>query len=154
MALKGDRYEAITDITFFMDQVAERGGVVCMKTAGSGAALDQSEAEVEYAANPSGRYAVGVLLNDMVDIDLTRQKRNVYKNEMQKGSKVTILREGWVLTNMIASGVTVVGTGDKAYVTASGELTNADDGGCLEVGRWESSVDADGYARLYVKLPK
>ena len=40
MALKGDRYLAITEVSYFMDQVAERGGIVVLKTAGSGAALD------------------------------------------------------------------------------------------------------------------
>ena len=154
MALKGSRYEGITDISFFMDKVAERGGVVCLKTAGSGAALDQASAEVEYAANPSGMMPVGVLLCDMVDKDLTKTHLNFHKDEVQKGGKVVLLLDGWVTTDVIDTGVSVAG-GELAYVQASGELTNtAGAGGNVEVGRWFSSEDEDGYAKLYVKLPK
>lgn len=153
MALKGDRFEAITDISFFMDQVAEKGGVASLKTAGSGAALDQAAAEVEYAADPSGHFPVGLLLNDMVNRDLTKEHMNWYKNEMQKGSKVTLLLEGWVVTDMIESGVTPAG-GEVAYVGVSGLLTNSDSNNAVAVGRWLSAKDADGYAKVYVKLPK
>lgn len=153
MALKGDRFEAITDISFFMDQVAEKGGVACLKTAGSGAALDQAAAEVEYAADPSGKFPVGLLLNDMVNRDLTKEHMNWYKNEMQKGSKVTLLLEGFVVTNMIESGISPAG-GDIAYVGVSGLLTDSDSNNAVAVGRWLSSKDPDGYAKVYVKLPK
>lgn len=158
MALKGDRYVAITEITFFMDQVAERGGIAVMKTVGSGAALDQQAAEVEYVAAPSGKYPIGLLLDDMVNKDLTQTHLNFQKSEQQKGSKVALLREGWVVTNMLysATGVLHIPTaGAKAYVGPSGLLTkSAGAGGYLEVGRWESTQDEDGYAKLYVKLPK
>lgn len=153
MALKGTRVETTTDISFFMDAVAERGGIVCMKTAGSGAAMDQSAAEVEYAAAPSGKYAVGLLLNDMVNLDLTRQHLNQHKNEVQKGSKVTLLREGFVVTDFIAA--VTPGAGDIAYVGASGLLTNVDGSGAnVAVGRFDSTKDEDGYCKVYVKLPK
>ena len=39
MALKADRHELATDISFFMDEVASRGGIACISTGGSGAAL-------------------------------------------------------------------------------------------------------------------
>ena len=80
MALKGDRYEFETTIDFFMNEVAERGGVVTLSTAGSGAALDQSAALVTYAAAQSGQVPIGILLNDMVNIDQTRQHINFHKN--------------------------------------------------------------------------
>lgn len=153
MALKGDRHLVIDDISFFMDQVAEKGGVVCFKTDGSGAALDQSTAEVEYAADSSGAVPVGLLLNDMVDVDLTKYTLNPYKEEMQKGSKVTLLREGWVVTNMIPTGVSPTGSQD-AYVADSGMVTNVSTGGAPKCGEWLSAKDADGYAKLYVKLPQ
>lgn len=157
MALRNDRYEAITDISFFMDQVAERGGVVCMKTSGSGAAMDQAAAEVEYKAAPSGFMPVGILLNDMVNDDLTQTHGNFHKNEMQKGSKVTILLEGFVVTNMIYPGLTPL-KGQKAYVGYSGYLSNvapSDSSGMSTspVGRFFSTKDADGYAKVYVKSP-
>jgi len=154
MALKGDRYEAITSIEFFMDQVAERGGVVCQTTGcGSGAALDQFASQVEYAANPSGRYAVGLLLNDVVNLDLTKQHMNWYQNQMQKGGKATLLRDGWVVTNMLHTNVSI-GAGSGAYLTVSGLLTTNTSSGNLKVGRFEQTVDADGYCKVYIKLPQ
>ena len=155
MALKGDRHEVITDISFFMDQVAERGGVVCFKTGGSGAALDQSAAEVEYKASASSsNKPVGLLLNDVVNKDLTQTHLNQYKNEVQKGSKVTILRDGWVVTNMFAGTGVSPSAGETAYVAQSGLLTNSAGGGSnIAVGQWMSSKDEDGYAKVYIKLP-
>jgi len=154
MALKGDRYLAITEIGFYMDQVAECGGVAVLKTAGSGVALDQQDAEVEYAANPSGEYPVGLLLNDMVNKDLTRTHLNFQKTEQQKGSKVSLLRDGWVVTDRLEGTGIVPSGGEKAYLGLSGLLTTA--AGCdnPEVGRFESSRDEDGYVKVYVKLPR
>jgi len=158
MALKGDRYLAITEISFFMDMEAEKGGVVVMKTAGSGAALDQQAAEVEYQADSSGTYPVGLLLDDMVDKDLTRTHLNFQKSEHQKGSKVGLLRDGWVVTNMLYSATGVLHVpvaGAKAYLAPSGTLTGYA-GADVEypaVGRFESTLDEDGYVKVYIKLP-
>ena len=77
MALKADRHELQTDISFFMNEVATRGGIAILSTGGSGAAMDQSNALVTYSASPttaalaiSGIVPVGLLLNDMVNLDL------------------------------------------------------------------------------------
>ncbi|MBC8495798.1 hypothetical protein H8D36_06600 [archaeon] len=155
MALKGDRQENITDISFFMDATGDRGGVVCYKTVGSGAALDQAEAEVEYKATATGtNRPVGLLLNDVVNKDLTQTHLNYYKNEVQQGSKVTILRDGWVVTNMLAGTGITPAVGELAYVAQSGMLSNSAAGGVnIQVGEWMSSKDEDGYAKVYVKLP-
>lgn len=153
MALKGDRYLAQTDISFFMDQVAERGGVVCMKTAGSGAALDQQAAEVEYKADPSGAYAVGVLLPNMVNKDLTQTHLNFQKDEAPKGSKVGLMQQGFVVTNMFLGTPT---GGAKAYLGVSGLFTptRVANGNTPAVGRFESTVDEDGYVKVRVMLPQ
>jgi len=155
MALKGDRFEGIHDVKHFMNEVAERGGVAVISTAGSGAALDQSANLVTYAAQPSGKVPVGILLTDMVNKDLTRQHINFQKNETQKGGKVVLLKEGYVSTNMIYPGQSPAG-GDAAYVGNSGLITNVGPNS-LNAGRWigefETSKDEDGYATVYVKLP-
>ena len=162
MALKGDRYEGVTDISFFMDSTATRGGVVCVSTGGSGVALDQSAALVVYSDNPSSNVPLGLLLNDMVDIDQTRQHINFHKNEVQKGGKVTLLKQGWVVTSNIHSGTSsTCAAGDLAFLTSSGNLSNdADmaaatrgDAACPAVGRFLSSVDEDGYAKVEIQLP-
>ena len=159
MALKSDRNEVETDISFFMNEVATRGGVASISTVGSGAAMDQGGALVTYAALPSGKIPVGLLVNDMVNIDLTRQHINQHKDEVQKGGKVTLLRKGYVVTNNIEG--TTPTAGAPAYVAHSGNLSIADlsnddtdaDGSTRVVGRFLSTVDEDGYAKVYIDLP-
>ena len=67
MALRPDRNEHLTDLSFFMNETAERGIVVIHDTGGSGAAMDDSTALVKIG---SGTPA-GLLLNDVVNFDLT-----------------------------------------------------------------------------------
>tara|TARA_B100000676_G_C18058819_1_gene836326 strand:+ start:994 stop:1491 length:498 start_codon:yes stop_codon:yes gene_type:complete len=156
MALKGDRYEGMTDISFFMnDSSAAKGGVVVLSTVGSGVALDQSKALVTYAGTASGNVPVGLLLNDMVNIDQTRQHINFHKNEVQKGGKVTLLTQGWVVTDMITGTPTA---GAPAYLTDDGKLTPTQSatGGVVAtppVGRFLSSKDEDDYAKVAINLP-
>jgi len=164
MALKADRYEESTDISFFYNaSTATRGGVVVLDDGGqaSGAALDQGENLVKYKAATKNDIPVGILLNDVVNKDLTRTHLNQYKDEVQKGGKVTIMTRGWVVTNNIEG---TPKAGEKAYAVGvgvgdatAGSLTNATlftgASGTLCVGRWMSRKDADGYAKLYVNLP-
>jgi hypothetical protein len=159
MALKSDRYEFQTDVSFFMNEIAERGGVVVLPSTStpSGAAMDSSVNVVSYAANPSGLAPIGVLLNDMVNLDLTRQHINWHKDEIQKGGKVTILRKGYVVTNRIHPSGTVV-AGSKAYIADSGQfslLARATflDSGTTAIGRFLTAKDADGYAKIEINLP-
>jgi len=159
MALKSDRSVLDTDISFFMNEAATRGGIASVSTGGSGAAMDQGEALVTYAALPSGAVPVGLLLNDMVNIDLTRQHLNQHKDEVQKGGKVTLLRKGYVVTSNLQG--TSPSAGDPAYVAHSGNLATSDlssddtddDGSTRLVGRFLSGVDQDGYAKVYIDLP-
>ena len=165
MALKSDRSTLQTDISFFMNEAATRGGVVVQSTGGSGASMDNGAALVTYAANASGKIPVGLLLNDMVNIDLTRQHLNQHQDEVQKGGKVTLLKQGYVVTNKLEvnSKPTV---GAPAYVASSGLLSTSDpegyDGSTLDlsrkfdystkVGRFLSTEDADGYAKVYIDI--
>ena len=72
MALKPDRIESYTDISFFCDTVSERGGIVSHVTGGSGVSMDDANSVVRYATSQSGTKPAGLLLNDVVNIDLTR----------------------------------------------------------------------------------
>lgn len=150
MALKPDRIEARTDISFFMNTVAERGGVASVVTGGAGVAMDDASAVVGYAASVSGAVPVGILLNDVVNIDLTRQHINWYKDEMQVGGKVTLLRQGQVTTNMLVSGNTP-SAGAPAYVGPNGLLSTASTN-AARVGTFLSSKDADGYVKVDVNI--
>tara|TARA_R110000822_G_scaffold296698_1_gene419171 strand:- start:2137 stop:2592 length:456 start_codon:yes stop_codon:yes gene_type:complete len=147
MALKPDRVEHLTDLSFFLNEVAERGQFLIVSTAGSGAAMDDSTAKAAIATG-SGK-PLGLLLNDVVDLDLTRQHINFAKDEVQKGSKVLILRRGTVVTNKIETGISPAG-GDIAYYKSDGELTTDVDS--TPVGQFLSSKDADGYAKVEINV--
>jgi hypothetical protein len=152
MALKPDRIEHKTDISFFMNTVAERGGVVSAVTAttGVGVSMDDANAVVAYAANQSGSHPLGVLLNDVVNLDLTRQHINWHKDEIQVGGKVTLLRQGQVTTNRLVAGVTP-SAGVDAYVGASG-LIGTSSTNSVKIGQFLSGKDTDGYAKVSVNL--
>jgi|TARA_R110002110_G_scaffold188150_2_gene395969 hypothetical protein len=167
MALKPDRHELLTDISFFMNETAERGVVVVHSTAGSGSAMDDGNAVVTIPTTASGTNPAGLLLNDVVNIDLTRQHLNHHQDEIQKGGKVTLLKQGWVVTNKLDDGGDAITAGASAYFASSGLLTTARgldvdttaeaaevdvDYEGLRVGRFMSSKDADGYAKVYINI--
>ena len=162
MALKADRNELDVDISFFYDEdTATRGGIVILDTVGSGAAMDQSQAKVKYAVVTGASIPVGVLLNDVVNIDLTRQHINWHKDEVQKGNKVAILKKGTIVTNMVdvtgAEGSTITAgatayasSGTAGYLSASASSSNASR---LAVGRFISTKDEDDYYKVEINLP-
>jgi hypothetical protein len=147
MALKPDRIEHLTDISFFMNTTAERGGVVSFVSSGVGVSMDDADAVVDYAEACTGVPA-GVLLNDVVNYDLTRQHINWHRDEVQVGGKVTLLRIGQVTTDLI-DGDPVAG--DAAYVGPSG-LIALDCEGATKIGTFLSGKDADGFAKVSVNI--
>lgn len=155
MALKGHRHEIVTTMRYFMNEIAEEGGIATLSTAGSGANMDQSANLATYAASPSGKVPLGIVMLPMVNKDLSRQILNPYKLEVQKGGKMLLLQQGFVTTNMIYPGQSPNG-GDKAYVANSGYMTNV--GPNLTnagryIGEFTTSKDEDGYAVVTVNLP-
>lgn len=149
MALKPDRTESQVDISFFMETVEERGGVASLVTGGSGIAMDDGQAVVGYATTPSGETPVGILLNDVVDIDLTRQHINFHKDEVVVGGKVALLRVGQVVTDRL-NGSPVAG--DAAYVGVSGLLTEVQEVGAARVGTFLSNPDSEGFAKVSINI--
>tara|TARA_R100001377_G_scaffold84745_1_gene69009 strand:- start:4025 stop:4531 length:507 start_codon:yes stop_codon:yes gene_type:complete len=155
MALKADRNELDVDISFFMNETGEKGQLVCLSTVGSGAAMDQANALVQQAPATATTIPVGVLLNDVVDIDLTRQHINWHKDEVQKGGKVSILKKGYVVTDKI-TGVPTAGAlafMDDADTGNFAVAASLDDTEYNAVGRFMSIKDEDGYAKVEVNLP-
>jgi hypothetical protein len=139
------------DISFFMDEVAEAGGIAVISTGGSGAAMDQAESLATYSASPSGKVAVGLLVTPMVNKDLTQTHLNRYNGEVQKGGKVLVNRDGVWETNMVlgtpaAGGTAYLGPSGYIQVTAVNAANNP------TVGTFLSSKDEDGYAKVRVKL--
>ena len=168
MALKTDRSELETDISFFYNVgTATRGGVACMDTTtvlASGAAMDQGVNRAAYVTAVPTSVPVGLLLTDVVNKDLTRTHLNFYKDEVQKGGKVTLLRRGWVLTNNITGSPA---PGDLAFADSgvAGNLCNGvslfgstantntlKNSGNFLVGRFLSNKDAEGYAKVWINI--
>lgn len=157
MALRPDRsYEGLEHIDFFNnDTTAERGGVVCISTAGSGVALDNSSAVVTYAADPSGMRPLGALMQDVVNYDLTTRDANVHKQEVQTGGKVTVRDQCVIVTDRVWAASTP-SAGDTAYVTLSGYLTDtvAAEGvvNTPKVGHFLGTADEDGYIKVQINV--
>lgn len=151
MALKPDRRVVVDDISYFMNETGQRGIIVVHNTGGSGAAMDDAGATVKIPSvlntDVTSGNPAGLLLCDVVNIDLTRQHLNQHKDEVQKGSKVTLLRNGWVVTNMYSGTPTV---GAKAYYTLTGKLTPST--GSAQVGRFLGVPDADGYVKVDINI--
>lgn len=165
MALKADRTELDVDISFFYNEgTATRGGIVVIDTVGSGAAMDQARAKVKYASVVPASKPVGVLLNDVVNLDLTRQHINWHKDEVQKGGKVTLLKKGTIVTDMVDIAApnhgSTVTAGQVAYASSgtAGYFTNQythahAKPNQLAVGRFLSTKDDDGYYKIDINLP-
>ena len=161
MALRPDRNEHLTDLSYFMNETAERGVVVIHDTGGSGAAMDDSSAKVKKptSASVSGTNPAGLLLNDVVSLDLTRQHLNYAKDEVQQGSKVLLLRRGTVVTDQISGTPTI---GADAFVCSAGTISaTAQNGVTLDanggtatpkVGKFLSTLDADGFAKVEINI--
>ncbi len=156
MALKSDRIHIDSQIDFFMNETAERGGIVSVSTAGSGAAMDQAAQLATYKTVASGCLPLGVLMCDVVDLDLTRQHENWHKEEVQKGGKVTIWNKCTVVTNRITGTPTA---GQLAYVGPSGLIsggvyqTDQTGGAITPIGRFLSTKDEEGFAKVSINLP-
>jgi len=149
MALRPDRNEHLTDLSFFMNATAERGILVSATTQGSGAAMDDSNAAVKVPTTETDK-PVGILLNDVVNLDLTRQHINYAKDEVQQGSKVLLLRVGTVVTDQISGAITM---GDAAHFNIGGTLCAATASSTSPVvGRWLSKKDADGFAKVAINI--
>lgn len=153
MALKPQRRIIHDNNAFFMNEVATRGGVVCWSTAGSGVAMDQAGAVVTYDATPSGATPIGLLLEDVVNKDLTDTPQNYHRTEVQLGGKVTLLIKGEVTTDMLEAGT--ISAGDYAYLSNSGLINNSQSDGATVsplVGKFLSTKDENGFAKVLVDL--
>lgn len=153
MSLKPDRQinDYLND--FFMNATATRG-IGLVSTSGtnvaSGVAADSAYQSVEVATNPSGRYFVGVLLNDVVNRDLSDTQMNRNKSEAQIGDKVAIAREGWLVTNNVAA-VSSIQPMAPAYLGATGIFTTVallNGQSLTRVGQFATRVDEQGYVKL------
>jgi len=158
MALKPDReYNETTDITNFWTTVAaEKGGCASVVTQGSGAAIGMNITDdpnvVGYVANPSGAIAKGILLQTVNTVmSATRDFLNYESGEIRPGTKCTLVKRGFVVTDMIVG--TTPTAGAVAYLAASGKISMANYGSASPtVGRFETTVDSNGFARVSIDI--
>lgn len=157
MALKPDRLITQDDISYFMNQPAERGGVVCASgTPGSGHGMDDSGQVCAYFPDPSGKMPLGILTYDVVDIDTSRQIVNPYKggNEVLSGDKVNIVTIGTLVTNRVVGTSATGAMPAVAYVGPTGFLTQSPATGSFAIGQFLTRKDADGYCKVRINVPQ
>lgn len=138
------------------EAVSEPGVIACFKTAnyGSGEALGQTAGQLEVPASSSGALPAGAVMVKVVDVDETLQIRNYHNDSMTVGDPVQICVRGVLTTNTIVGAPT---PGATAYLLSSGYIgptLNADGGlaATPKVGRFESQVDENGYAKVRIEL--
>lgn len=157
MALKPDRQTDDWEMGYYINAAASAGYIVSGSTAASGADLDSDTNAVTVATAPSGAVPIGVLMEDVVSLDLTRYPTNWHKPEIAVGGKPSILRKGWVVTNAVATGASATAF-STAVLGHSGCVFNAPTGWNVThvnypyVGKFLSNKDSDGYVRLQVDL--
>jgi hypothetical protein len=153
-SLKPDFQNHADELRYFMNQVSDNGVIVSLSTAGSGVAMDAALNLVTVAANSSGAKPVGLLLDEVVNIDQTRFHINEHKRQANVGNKVAIMQKGWATTNAVLTAT----AGTAAVLASSGYVTNATDTNGLgnvtqpKVGKFKTNKDEDGFAVLYVDL--
>lgn len=155
-----DSYESYVD--FYMDTTCEKGHLLSISTVGSGSAPDHTlnvaarhtTATLQNNQLASGARPLGIVTFDVVNIDLTKYSLNHQKAEVQVGTKVNIVNKGRFVLNTLHPAATPVG-GNIAYLAVSGLLHSAGDGvsGAIPVGRWLSTKDGDGFAKVEINLP-
>lgn len=160
MALKPDRNLLETEVSYFMNETATKGVVVVHALAAgiaSGVAMDVvTNSVIVPIAQPlavSSGVPVGILLSEVVNLDLTRTHINEHKDEVQKGGKVAIVTRGWVVTDKVTGAIKA---GDPAFVTTSGLLTasfaNTNDSRVAKVGTFRTSKDDNAFVKVEIQL--
>ncbi len=166
MPLKPQRSFLADTIEYYMYSTGLAGGIVSSVPSGSlpagvvqaqGAGLDSAGRRVDYIANPSGAFPIGVLLADVVDIDQSRYTLNPYKYEVQAGDKVSILTKGRVVTNRVnQASIAGVSLPCNARLGPTGTIVNGDTGysasGWPLIGRILTRADSDGYNQVQIDL--
>ncbi len=162
MALKPDRdYHESTDISNFwyasQATAVEKGGMASVVSQGSGAAMGTNITDeaniVDYDGSVgSSTIPKGILLQDVaLAMSATRDFINYENSEIRPGDKCTLVRHGWVVTDMIYPDQTPA-VGEIAYLGNSGLLATGAVSSSIAVGRFETTKDANGFCKVYIDL--
>jgi hypothetical protein len=142
MSLKPIREELEVNVDYVCPWTQERGGILSFGSA-SGINI------VEYAADPSGRRPLGVQLNDIEHVNLSREyhPQRIRNIDLPFGTAGTAT-EGDFETDWIHL-VGTVSPGDTAYVGPSGTFTNSSAFGSASVGRFVGPLKSDPHTVTY-----
>ena len=156
MSIKMDRDIYVDRIDCYINETGDKGQICVLSTAGSGVALDNTSQLVTIAAAPSGKVVAGVLMQEVVDIDSTREFLNTQKDQVDKGGKVNLAKKGWIVTDNVEGNITA---GEKAYVGESGQFANETAmltigaiSDFQEIGRFDTSKDENDYVRITLEI--
>ena len=122
-----------TDYTCLQTQ--ERGGILSIATSGG-------FTYAEYAVDPSGARPLGIQLNDIEFMDLTREydRRSTRRTDFPCG--VVGAGQGHIETDWLYL-IGTVKAGDSAYVGPSGTITNYSALGGTRIGFFTSVLKSD-----------
>jgi len=156
MALKADRQIDAWEIRYFLNETAAPGNIVVISTAGSGSAMDAVDNLATVVASSSGARPLGMLLNQFVNLDLSKFPINWHKDQSQIGDKASIATKGWFVTDRITG---TPAAGDFAVLSSSGTITGVAPNATTwnkianpQVGSFRTKKDESGYASVYIDL--
>lgn len=156
MALKGDRQVDAVELGFYLNETASKGVILSYSTVGSGVAMDNVNNIATVVANASGARPIGMLLTEFVNIDQSRFPINWHKDQANSGDKACIMTKGWAVTDKITGTPTI---GQKAVLAVNGTVSGVAIGSSTYneaanplVGKFRSTKDQDGFAKVYVDL--
>jgi hypothetical protein len=142
-SLKQDRDIMHADCSHFCDVFASRGTVAELYS------FEPSIAGMQQAVVRPGFHSgqpVGVLLNDVVNMDLTRVCR-FRQGEVQVGNKVYLCQDGDLIVGAFDKPVSI---GERMFYDEKGHMTTIDTG--RPIGVAVSSSDDDGFAKIRIQL--
>ena len=151
MALAPRRQQIWTEVHFALDEVAERGKIVTIDGGTTAAG------EVTGLAVPTGLnvHGVGILLDDVENMNYDRHGEFLQRNVSDVGSVVGIGAKGDYETDQIA-GTPVAGApaylGVSGLISATQLLDDVNGKNAPQVGVFRSILNANGFCLVHIDL--
>ena len=145
MSLQPIRQVEQVNIDFITPWTQERGGCLSV-VVNSGMYI------AEYSANPSGNFILGIQLNDIEWMNLSRQYHRTYSHpaamtDVPCGT-VGVCVQGDFVTDWIYP-VGTISRGDAAYAGPSGMFTNSSLFGGEQIGKFIGPLRSDPHCVIY-----
>lgn len=135
----------------------ERGGMAFVATGAHLPEMDAATRIISYPTQVSGRVPVGILMHTVSGYDTTRVPKNEQNQDLvPTNSKVYLLTDGEVITNMIQPSRLSSIVPGVAYVANTGLFTDSvpTATGSVAVSnlQFKSGASTDGYVKVSVKM--